>query len=325
MRAIRVIPITILIVLALGTLVWLCFMPNRPGAHATTKASSTTQPALRIGLIPERDIFQQRRMYRALADYIGEKLGRPVELVTASQYRGILLDLAENRVDAAFMGSLVTTLAVDRLGAQILASPELDLEVTTYRGVIFVPEDSPVTRLEQLAGKSIAMTRATTGGSLYGVYELSRAGLLSRADAPRMLWVGSHDDAIFEVVDGRADAGCVKDLRLDYFQKMHPDKKMRRLVSGEPVPENAFVLRSDLAALAPRLTEILLGMDQDPRGREALKVYGAKRFRPCSLVEYKAIYDMVERIGPQWDRVGVGESPPKRPADLDAGAPKIKK
>ena len=325
MRAIRVIPIAILIVLAFGTLAWLAFMPARPSALGpTTRAISTTQPALRIGLIPERDIFQQRRMYRALADYIGEKLDRPVELVTASQYRGILLDLAENRVDAAFMGSLVTTLAVDRLGARILASPELDLEVTTYRGVIFVPESSPVTRLEQLAGKSIAMTRATTGGSLYGVYELSRAGLLSRADAPRMLWVGSHDDAIFEVADGRADAGCVKDLRLDYFQKMHPDKKMRRLVSGEPVPENAFVLRSDMTALAPRLTEILLGMDKDPAGRAALKVYGAKGFRPCGLGEYKAIYDMVERMGPQWDRVGVGGQPPKRPAELDIGTGKTK-
>lgn len=320
MRAMRVIPITILIVLALGTLAWLGLMPDRPGdaASATTRPISTTQPALRIGLIPERDLFQQRRMYRALADYIAMKLDRPVELVTASQYRGVLLDLAEDRIDAAFMGSLVTTLAVDRMGAQILASPELDLKVTTYRGVIFVPEDSPVKRLEDLAGKSIAMTRATTGGSLYAVYELGRAGLLNRADSPRMLWVGSHDDAIFEVVDGRADAGCAKDLRLDYFQKMHPGKKMRALVTGDSVPENAFVLRRDLAALAPRLREILLGMDKDPAGREALKIYGATRFRPCDLNEYKAVYAMVEQMGPAWEQVGVGGPPPKRPAEVRA-------
>ena len=314
----RVIPIAMLLVLTIGLLAWLAVMPSRDEAAspATTRAQSATQPVFRLGLIPERDIYHQRHIYRAMADYIGSKLHRPVELVTASQYRGILLDLAENRIDAAFMGSLVTTLAVDRMGVKILASPELDLKVTTYYGVLFVPESSPITTVDQLRGKSVVMARATTGGSLYGVYELARRGLLDKPDAPKILSCGSHDDAIYEVLDGRADDAVVKDIRHDDFEKNHPKQKFRRLASGEAVPENAFVLRAELADLAPQLTDILMHMDQDPEGREALKTYGATRFRPCSIVEYKAIFDMIDKIGHAWDQVGLGGPPPKRQAEL---------
>lgn len=317
MRVTRIIAAGLLLLLALGVLAWLAFMPGHAQEHTKAGVTSTTRPALRIGLIPERDIFRQRKLYRALADYIGEKLHRRVELVTASQYRGILQDFAEKRVDGAFMGSLVTVLAADRMGVKILASPELDLKVKVYRGVLFVPESSPVKRVEELAGKSVVMARATTGGGLYGVYVLSKHGLLGRADAPKIVWCGSHDDAIYEVLDGNADAAVVKDLRLDDFEQNHRDKKMRRLETGEGVPENAFVLRADLAdELGPRLREILLNMDKDERGREALKVYGATRFEPCDITKYKAIFDMIEQLGGAWDQVGAGGLPPRRPAEL---------
>jgi len=315
-RFMRYLPYILLVLLLSAVVGWL-FAPLRQANNVTASpATQPATPAIRIGLIPERDIFHQRQIHQAMAQYIGQKLGRPAELVTASQYRGILIDLAEKRVDVAFMGSLVTTLAADRLGAKIVASPELDLKVTTYRGVLFVPESSPIKTPEDLAGHSIAMARETTGGSLYAVYELARRHLLSGPKAAKMLWVGSHDDAIHEVIDGRADAGCVKDLRLDDFEMNHPAQKMRRLCSGEAVPENAVVVRADLANMAPQLREILLNMHKDPDGRAALKSYGAICFRPCSLSEYKAIYDMIDSMGDDWPQVGMGGPPPARPASV---------
>ena len=59
---------------------WFAGVPGgSPQPRAQEKAS--TQPAgrpLRIGLVPERDIFLQRKRYRILADYLSGRMGRPV-------------------------------------------------------------------------------------------------------------------------------------------------------------------------------------------------------------------------------------------------------
>src|SRR4051812_10682421 len=103
-----------------------------PEARQPADASASAA-SLRIGLIPERDIFAQRARYRALADYLAARLGRPVELVTLNSYENILRDFADRQVDAAFLGSLVAVLAADRLDVRILVKSELPDGATTYR------------------------------------------------------------------------------------------------------------------------------------------------------------------------------------------------
>src|SRR4051794_19913862 len=136
------------ILLGTSALVWLSSMtPKSSPAQQTPLLSipATTRSdgaVLRIGVIPERDIFEQRRRYLALAEYLSERLGRPVELVTAQSYEAMIGDLRDKQVDVAFLGSLVAVLAADRLDAQILVKPQLPGAISTYRGVIFVAENS---------------------------------------------------------------------------------------------------------------------------------------------------------------------------------------
>jgi phosphonate transport system substrate-binding protein len=282
----------------------------------------TTGPdgtALRLGLIPERDIFQQSKRYRPLANYLSARLGRRVELVTMNTYEAVLQDFTEKKIEGAFLGSLVATLAMDRLGAKVFVKPEYPGGISTYRGVIFVRESSPITSVEQLGGHSIAMVRATTAGNLFPVYLMARHGLLGRADSPTITWVGTHDDVALEVMEGHVDVGAIKDDRLDALLKEHPDWKVRELAVSEAVPNQALVLRADVAEeFGPKLAELLLKMDTDPVGREALSVLGAARFLPCSPEQYKAIYDMVEQLADAWDRIGIQGERPKPPATRPA-------
>jgi phosphonate transport system substrate-binding protein len=310
--------------LALLTVLMLAWLATPPGDASAVASDQDGFDRLghgapvRIGLTPERDVFEQRRRYRTLADYLAVELNRPVELVTARSYMGILSDFEEGVVDAAFLGSLVTLLSVDRLGTQVVAKPQLAGGATTYRGVIFVTPDSPVQSIEDLAGRSIAMVRSTTGGNLFPICEMVRRGMFSSDHPPQIVWVGTHDDVIHEVMAGRADAGGMKDLRLDSYENAHPRLSMRRLAISEPVPENALVVRADLdIELAQRLEQTLMGMDQDPAGRQVLQQFGAQRFVSCSVDEYGAIYDMVEWLGTDWERVGVPGPPPRRPGQQE--------
>jgi phosphonate transport system substrate-binding protein len=269
--------------------------------------------SIRIGLIPERDIFQQRRRYQALAAYIADRLDRPVELVTNNTYQGVLGDFEASKIDGAFLGSLVAVLAMDRYDARVIAKPKLKNGVTTYRGVLVVRNESPIREVADLAGRSVAMVKATTAGDLFPIAEFSRLGLLGGVDAPAMIWVGTHDAAVRSVVDGHTDAGAVKDIRLDAFEIAHPEARLRRIAVGEAVPNNALLLRSGVAdQLGTALSTILLAMDEDPEGRLALEQFGAVRFVPCDAGEYHAVYDMAESLGERWELLAVSGPPPTR-------------
>jgi len=317
-----------LMVLILALLFWLGQAPQ--GLTALDHTNHQLAPGtpgdntFYLGLIPERDIFAQRRRYESLARYLSDALDRPVTLITSNTYHGALRDMAQKRIDGAFMGSMVATLAQDQLQARVLVKPETADGVTTYRGVIFVHDDSPIMQLEDLAGRSIAVVKTTTAGHLFPMYALAEHGLLVGENPVAMRWVGTHDRAIQEVFEGRVDAGAAKDLRIDAFEKAHQRYPFRRLSVSEAVPNNALIVRNDLdETLARELRQVLLGMDKQEAGRATLAVFGASGFVPCDAKEYQAVYDMTERLGPGWGKV---ESPnaPAIPADrthLDATHP----
>ncbi len=306
-----------LVALMVAMLFWLGHNPQGLTAMENRQApigpGAAHDGELHLGLIPERDIFDQRRRYRALADYLSNDLGRPVTLVTSNTYHGALNDMADGRIDAAFMGSLVATLAMDQLRARVLVKPEDVDGATTYHGVIFVRDDSPIHSLDGLAGRSIAMVRTTTAGHLFPIHALSGLGLFAGQDPVKVRWAGTHDRVIQDVFDGEVDAGAAKNLRIDAFEQGHLGYHFRRLAAGEAVPNNALIVRPDMdSELADRLERVLLAMHENEPGKRALAVFGAARFVACVPGEYRPIHDMADRLGPGWGLIGSpgGQSEP---------------
>ena len=305
-----------MVALIAAAVVWLIRMPAAPDRLPPMPPDNgQQQDALRLGLIPERDIFAQRLRYQALAEHLSDRLERPIVLVTLNTYEGVLKDFEEKQIDGAFLGSMVAVLAHDRLGAQILVKPQNAEGVSVYRGVIVVRRDSPITSIEDLAGRSVAMVRTTTAGNLFPVSLMLRHGLLDARQPPQFRWVGTHDQVIAELMAGRVDAGAVKDLRLDAFERANAPPKLVRLAVSEPVPNNALVVRADVdPALRERLEQALLTMHENGVGREALAAFGAGRFLTCRIEQYKAIYDMADQLGPAWQQLGVSGPAPRRPS-----------
>jgi phosphonate transport system substrate-binding protein len=308
-----------MIAAAVAGFVWLAWIQHtvRPVAALPTTQPATppSEPVLRIGLVPEYEVFALRRSYQPLIAYLSDHLGRKVETVTLGTYEAVLLDFQDQQLDGAFLGALTAFLTMDRYNAQVVAKPEKPDGSSTYQGIIFVRDDSPIQSLDQLPGHSIAMLRATTAGSLFPLSEMAKRGLLTRPDAPRFVWMGTHDDVIEAVISGQADVGAVKSVRLNSFDKAHGAMKVRRLAASPAVPNNALVLRDDIAGQwGPKITQLLLDLDKDPAGRQALKTLGATRFVPCARREYDPLYDMIETVGPAWNNVGVIGPAPRRPA-----------
>ncbi|MGE5610192.1 MAG: phosphate/phosphite/phosphonate ABC transporter substrate-binding protein [Bacillota bacterium] len=308
--------ILVLLAIGAGAGIYVAWNWNKAG-NPTPVTTRTTQPAtrsvIRLGLVPEHDPFVLRQSYRGLQDYLSQRLGQPVELATLNTYEAVLLDFQEHQIEGAFLGSLVGLLAIDRFDARVIVKPELEDRVSTYRGVIFTRENSSIQSLDDLRGKPLAMLRATTAGSLFPIAELAKRGMLEGAMPVKIIWMGTHDQVIAAVMSGRAEAGAVKDLRLNAFLQANPQTRVRQLAISKPVPNNALVMRADVAnGLGTRLAELLKAMDQDPQGQAALQMLGARRFIPCQPEEFNPISEMAASLGSAWKWVGVNGEPPKR-------------
>jgi len=265
------------------------------------------RPTLRIGLIPERDIFAQRKRYQALAAYVEQQTGQPVTLVTLNAYESALQECADDQIDACFTGSMLAVLAYEHGTLSIVAKPELEGGVTTYHGVLIVPPDSAIQTPADLKGKRLAMVKLTTAGELFAGDLLVREGLTlgEGPDAVAPVWVGTHDEVIREVLAGRADAGAVKNLRLDAYEAAE-GVSLRRLARSGAVPNNALLICHRIPEpLRQHVRRALLTMHEREAGRAALEAFGATRFVPCANGEYAAVYDMLERLGPAWQRANL--------------------
>jgi phosphate/phosphite/phosphonate ABC transporter binding protein len=312
------------LVLAAGLVAWSAC--TREGGAGSGPAASGPKPVeFRLGLVPDRNLYDQHLAYRALADYLESHTRLPrgnstldhgpslkITLVTSSNYAGVLKDFTDGDIDGAFLGSLITVLAVDRCNAQVFTKCQSATGVDTYAGVIFVPEKSPITTLADLHGKKLGAVRTTMAGSIFPLYALKNASL-GDGKAPDILWSGTHDDVIDEVLAGRVDAGAVKDLRLAAYEAEHPDQKFRRIATGPRAPDNALVIsRKYPPEIRDAIIATLLDMSPDRDAQPALAKLGLKGFARCEISEYAGLYDMIESLGDQWKAAGVDGAAPRR-------------
>lgn len=315
---------TVLPILVAGLLVagllWWSQRPTPPAPAGPAVPAAAGGDPIRLALVPEHDVFALRKSYQKLATYLSQELGRPVQIVTLNTFEAVLLDFEEKQIEGAFLGSLVAVLAMDRHDARPVVKPQRADGSSTYRGVIFVKEDSPIQSLADLRGRKVAGVRTTTAGCLFSIQQFLKAGLLEGERRPTALSVGTHDDVVKAVMNGQADAGSVKDLRLEAYLAANPGVKVRILARSLEVPNNALLMRAELAnGLGQRIGEALVKMDQDPLGREALAELKAERFVAASAEEYGPVWDMLEELDRSRDKVAMPCIPSaKRPGPRPA-------
>ena len=165
-----------------------------------------------IGLIPERNIFEQMERYKPLAGYISDKIGVNVELKVLTRYGNIIDNFVSLGLDGAFMGSFTYTLAHVKLGVEPIARPENIDGTSTYYGLIFVRKDSGIKTAKDMKGKVFAFVdKATTAGHLLPLAFFKENGIKDyKTYLKETYFTGTHDDAIYDVLDKRADIGAAK-------------------------------------------------------------------------------------------------------------------
>lgn len=269
---------------------------------ARVDVSAPPQRVLRVGLIPEQNLFEQKKRYQPLAKYLSTKVEMSVELHPLSRYGNILDNFASNRLDGAFFGSFTGALALRKLGVEALARPEHLDGTSTYHGLVFVRKDSGIESAKEMKGKRFAFVdKATTAGYLLPLYYFKTQGVADYVSwLGESYFTGTHEGAIYDVLERRADVGAAKNTVFSRLESRDPRiaEELLVLTRSPDVPENGLCVRRDLdPSLKTKLRETLLNMDRDEEGRRVLREFRARRFVETAEEDYSVVFEFAERVG----------------------------
>jgi len=266
------------------------------------KTMGAERKTLLIGLIPEQNIFKQIERYEPLAGYLSRNIGVKITLKILPRYGNIIENFISGGMDGAFFGSFTYALAHAKLGVEVLARPVALDNTSTYHGLIFVRKDSGIKTFRQMKGKRFAFVdKATTAGYLFPIEYLRHNGISDcGAFLKECYFAGTHEDAIEDVLDKKADIGAAKNTVFNRLAKSNPRIREELVVLSRSldVPENGIALRKDIdESLRNRLKEALLNMHRDPDGKRVLDQFEAQKFIETTNQDYGVVIRYAEQIG----------------------------
>ena len=271
---------------------------------ADVPATSPASRGITIALLPERNVFEQKKRYQPLEAYLAAATGRPVSFKLLDNYQAIFSEILDHRVDGAFFGSMNGAIAQIKGGVEILARPVELNGVSTYTGYIFAKIDSGIAKNPATwKGKSVAfVNKVTTAGYLYPLSLLRLSGYVGAPEKyfKKISFTGSHDAAILAVFNGEADLGACKSTVYDEYIKLHPEvrRNIAVLAVSAEVPSNGLGVHPDLdPEVKRRLREALLAMNSNEAGQRVLRQFQAQRFVATTLKDYDPVFTMARQAG----------------------------
>ena len=266
------------------------------------RAANPNPKVLVIGLIPEQNLFRQLERYTPLADYLSGKIGLKIKLKVLARYGNIIDNFVSSGMDGAFFGSFTYALAHQKIGVEVLARPEGFDGVSTYYGYIFARADGGIRDIRDMKGKRfVFVDKATTAGYLLPLAYFKEQGVDNyRTYFKETYFAGTHEGAIQDVLDKKADIGSAKNTILDRMIAADPAiRRQLKIIAESPeVPENGLALRADLAAsIKTALQNVLLNMHHDPAGSRILKTFGANKFILTTDKAYEPVFRYARTIG----------------------------
>jgi phosphonate transport system substrate-binding protein len=239
-------------------------------------------------------------VYRFLAERMGERLGRRVELVVGGSFD----QFERGQADLGVICGLPYVWLADRrpapvqpLAAPVLAGDRYGGRPVYYSDVI-VRRDSPITSLEELGGCSWAYNEpASHSGHAATLYSLVRMGARPGFFG-RVVEAGFHQRAIRLVHAGAVDAAAIDSQVLAVELRDHPELAGLRVIGAfGPSTIQPVVAASHLPdPLKDEVRELLTELGDDPTARPALDHGLIDRFRPVNDGAYDDIRAMLAVI-----------------------------
>lgn len=257
---------------------------------------------LKIGLIPEQNVFKQFERYRLIGEYVEKKSGIKITFSLLSGYGNIMDQFERGDMDGAFWGSFTGAMAIRKMDMQPIVRPVNPDGTSTHQGYIFAHNSSGIKKISDTKGLTIAFVdKATTAGYVFPIAYLRQQGIKNMDTYFRdYYFTGSHAAAVYAVINREAQLGCAKNTAFDQLalRDRRVSEDLVILAKSYDVPSNGLALKRKIPnGIKAAVRQALLDMDKDPEGRAVLETFGALRFIETSGDDYAAVFDIAERAG----------------------------
>ncbi|MCJ7667051.1 MAG: phosphate/phosphite/phosphonate ABC transporter substrate-binding protein [Anaerolineae bacterium] len=220
-------------IILLGTVLLVAMVFLAGCKPAAPPALGTKDNPIVLAFVPSGDTPEIIESADEITKLLSEKTGYVIEGTVATSYSAVIEAMCAGK---AHMGTLATF-------AYVLAHQKCRVDVALvasrygsafYTGEIIAGADTGITKIEDLAGKTMCWVEATsTSGYIIPRIMLKAAGVDPDTDLAQQLEAGSHDNVALGVYSGDCDAGaCYIDAR-DKIADKYPDVYDKTVVIAE--------------------------------------------------------------------------------------------
>ncbi len=258
------------------------------------------EESLRVAIAGVLSPGETLESYQDLLTYIGENMGRRIQLILRPTYAEVNDLIRGGRVDAAFVCSLAYVEGKQDFGMELLVAPQMNGD-TVYYSYLIVPAGSSAMSLADLEGKSFAFTDPiSNSGHLAPTYELHLLGDETTSFFEGHIYTYSHDNSIRAVADRLVDGAAVDSLVYDQMVADDPElaSETRVIAHWGPYGIPPVVVNPALdPQLKLQLQELFLNVHRSDEGRAILKGLSIDQFVIVPDDIYASIREMKTQLG----------------------------
>lgn len=272
-------------------------------AAAGAAGSACPDGTLTFGVEPYEDPATLTPLYQALGNALGTKLGCKVEVQIAQSYVAEILAMKAGKLDIGEFGPLGFVFASQQAGALPVASfADADGKVSSYTAGIWVKKGSPLTKIEDLKGKKLALSEAgSTSGDAVPREALVKAGIDKDVTVN---YAGGHPQAQLALMHGQVDAAEINSQQLASSTKAGKFKAAdyTEIWKSDPILNDPIAVSPTLSPEAQKaISDGLLGLGSaDVKGLGDLLDFTSPATKPLVAVtadDYKPLFSLAKTLG----------------------------
>ncbi len=197
-----------------------------------------------MGILPLRNPSTMLERFSGVEKYLNEKTGLNIKLKlyptsgSVGGYTAVVKDVTSGKIQFAFLAPVTITQAHETGPVEPFACAQKEGS-PVYYGHIVVRKDSSYQKIEDLQGKPVCGTSASsTSGNLMPSAMLIEKGIDKMTYFQPFEFLGSHDKAAEAVLAGTMEAGFINEMTFDKYKEQ--DAGLRSIWRHDAVPEFPF-------------------------------------------------------------------------------------
>jgi phosphonate transport system substrate-binding protein len=275
---------------------------------ASAQSWKAQYPELVFAVVPAENASGVSERYEPWVEYLSKELGTKVTLRIANDYAAVIEGQKAGNIHIAYYGpaSLSRAIKVTNGGVEPFVTTINQDGTIGYYSVSYVKTDSPYKTIADLKGKNLGLVDPnSTSGNNVPRFALDKMGIDPDQYFAKVVYTGSHENAVIAVVQGTVDA-CFNWWNSD------TDSNLTRMVNKGMVKKDdvRMIFKSDLIQGSPYAYLTALPADlkkaittafvEAPKKVKPIfdKLSDGKDlgFAPVTVADYKSTIELIEFV-----------------------------